>query len=87
MLHKSFKLKGSFLVRKELNHEDDQLSFNIVQTYTICTALHLKSGMFNKHKKKTIQFTLVTLFLLLYTLATFPLQALLTKVLNKEGLS
>jgi len=81
MLHKSFKLKGSFLVRKELNHEDDILSFNIAQTCTICTALNLKSGMF-KHTISLL-FTLVTLFLLLYTLGTFPL--LLTKVLNKEG--
>jgi len=33
MLHKSFKLKGSLPIRKEMNHEDDLLSFNIVQTY------------------------------------------------------
>jgi hypothetical protein len=91
MLHKSFKVKGSFLVSNEQDHEDDLLSFNIAQTYIICTALYLQSGVFkhtsNLTYKKGLQFTLITPLLLLYTLATYSLQVLLTKVLNKEGLS
>jgi hypothetical protein len=87
MLHKSFKLKGSFLVSKELDHEDDLLNLHVAQTYIICTPLYLQSGVFKHTSNLTYNLHLLPHFLLLYTLATHSLQALLTKVQNKEGLS